>query len=200
MDPITDTAALEALYGAPNPKALAKVSPRITPAYRTWIEASRFAFLATVGPEGTDASPRGDDGPVVRIVDETTLWMPDWRGNARLDSLRNIVRDGRVSLTFLVPGSTNVVRVNGTAVATADPAACDAFARKGASPRTVVVIDVAEVYFQCAKAIMRSGLWSGARPSLPSAGDFLAEARAMSEDEARAYDEGYETNAKPLMW
>jgi uncharacterized protein len=105
----------------PSPTSLAKVARRLTPLYRRWIEAARFCVLSTVGPEGTDGSPRGDDGPVVRVVDDRTLWLPDWRGNNRIDSLRNIVRDGRVSLMFMVPGSNNVVRVNGRAVLTDDP-------------------------------------------------------------------------------
>jgi predicted pyridoxine 5'-phosphate oxidase superfamily flavin-nucleotide-binding protein len=115
MQTIDDIAALEALYDAPSNRSLAKVTPVLTPAYRRWIEASRFCILSTVGPDGTDATPRGDDGPVVRIVDDRTLWLPDWRGNNRLDALRNIVADGRVSLMFMITGNTTVVRVNGTA-------------------------------------------------------------------------------------
>ena len=120
MDFIDDIAALEALYGTPGQPALRKVVDRLTPLYRRWIMASRLCMLATVGPEGTDCSPRGDDGPAVLELDERTLALPDWRGNNRLDSLRNILRDPRVSLMFLVPGSNNVVRVNGRARLTAD--------------------------------------------------------------------------------
>ena len=109
-DTITDIAALEGLYGTPAKASLIKVADRLTPTCRTWIMASKLCVLSTVGPEGTDASPRGDDGPVVQEMDAQTLLMPDWRGNNRMDSLRNIVRDGRVSLMFIVPGSNNVVR------------------------------------------------------------------------------------------
>ena len=122
--------------------ALDKVQPVITPAYRRWIEASRFVVLTTVGEEGTDASPRGDAGPVVRLVDEKTIWLPDWRGNERIDSLRNIVRDPRASLMFFVAGSDNVVRVNGKALVTADADLCASFARDGKTPRTVVVLEL----------------------------------------------------------
>ena len=112
---------LEALYGEPKPASTRKVADRIIPVYRTWIDAARFCVLTTVGPDGTDGSPRGDDGPVVTEIDPGTLAMPDWRGNNRMDSLRNIVSDGRVSLMFMVPGSTSVVRINGTAkITTAD--------------------------------------------------------------------------------
>ncbi|MEE4362074.1 MAG: MSMEG_1061 family FMN-dependent PPOX-type flavoprotein, partial [Pseudomonadales bacterium] len=179
--------ALEALYDDAVPAALRKVHGRLTPLYRTWIERSRFCVLSTVGPEGTDASPRGDAEPVVRIADDATLLLPDWRGNNRLDSLRNIVRDGRVSLLFMIPGTDTVVRVNGSARLTAHDAVREQFAREGKTPRTVVVVDVREVYFQCAKALMRSKLWSAEQDleGLPSAGAFLRE--ATDDFDAEAY-------------
>ncbi|NBR54351.1 MAG: pyridoxamine 5'-phosphate oxidase family protein, partial [Rhodobacteraceae bacterium] len=121
MRVIDDIAELEALYGPPVAASLDKVRTGLTPAYRNWIEASRFMVISTVGPEGTDASPRGDDGPVARIVDDKTIWIPDWLGNNRIDTLRNIVRDGRASLMFLVRGSGNVVRVNGRAQVVVEP-------------------------------------------------------------------------------
>ncbi|KFB08144.1 pyridoxamine 5'-phosphate oxidase family protein [Nitratireductor basaltis] len=200
MQPIADIAELEAHYGTISQPARDKVTPRLTPLYRQWIDASRFLILATVGPEGTDGSPRGDDGPVVRIADDQTLLLPDWRGNNRLDSLRNIVADGRVSLLFMVPGSNNVVRVNGTAIVTADEATRQGFERNGKTPATVTVVTIGEVYFQCAKAIMRSRLWSGEDMSaqLPTAGDFIKEMNATFDGEA--YDRNYPEYAKPLTW
>lgn len=196
---VKDIAALEALYDAPVPTSLSKVADRITPLYRRWIEAARFCILATVGPEGTDASPRGDDGPVLRIVDDRTLWLPDWRGNNRLDCLRNIVRDGQVSLMVMVPGSLNVVRINGTAVLTDDPAVTETFQQRGHHPKTVIVITPAEVYFQCAKALMRSGLWTrDDSAGLPSAGDFIREQDAGFD--AETYDRTYPTEAPKRMW
>ena len=199
METIDDIASLEALYDTPSHRSLIKVTKQITPAYRRWIEASRFCVLSTVGPAGTDATPRGDDGPVVRIVDDRTLWLPDWRGNNRLDALRNIVEDGRVSLMFMVPGNTTVVRVNGTAVLTADPSVTESFAQGGAHPRTVTVIRVGELYFQCAKALMRARLWSGEpAPEVPTAGDFLKEQEP--DFDADSYDTGYPAYAAPRMW
>ena len=144
MDSIKDINTLEALYDAAIPAAIDKVQTKLTPKYRAWIEASSFVVLSTVGPEGTDASPRGDVDSVVRVVDEQTLWLPDWRGNNRMDSLRNIVRDGRVSLMFMVPGSNNVVRVNGTAVLTADVQVTQQFEQKNKHPRSVIVISIGE--------------------------------------------------------
>ena len=157
-------------------------------------------ILSTVGPEGTDASPRGDRDEVVRIANPKMLLMPDWRGNNRLDSLKNIVRDGRVSLMFMVPGSNTVVRVNGTATLTAQASVTEQFEHQGKLPRTVIVIAVEEVYFQCAKALMRSGLWQAgdASTKIPTAGEFLQE--QAPEFAAASYDEGYLQYAKERLW
>jgi uncharacterized protein len=172
------------------PTSLTKVAPGLTPLYRQWIEAARFCVLSTVGEDGTDGSPRGDDGPVVRVVDARTLWLPDWRGNNRIDSLRNIVRDGRVSLMFMVPGSANVVRVNGCAVLTDDPEVTGPSTQAGHHPKLVIVVTVGEVYFQCSKAIMRSRLWSGdARAGHPHLGP--VPARGDEGFDAEAYDRTY---------
>ncbi len=199
MKTVDDVAALEALYGAPVPAALTKVTQKITPLYRKWIETSRFLILSTVGPEGTDASPRGDDGPVVRIIDDRTIWLPDWRGNNRIDNLRNIVRDGRVSLMFMVPGALNVVRVNGRAVLSDDPTLTDTFEQRGRHPKTIIVIRPDEVYFQCAKALMRSDLWNrNDAEGLPTAGQFVKERDAAFDTES--YDSGYPDYAKGRLW
>lgn len=200
MQPISSVSELETLYEAVNPLSLEKVAKQLTPLYQQWIEASRFVVLSTVGPEGTDASPRGDIDPVVRIADPGTVLLPDWRGNNRLDSLKNIVQDNRVSLMFMVPGSNSVVRVNGTAIITADPALCSSFDKKGTAPRSVIVLTVGEVYFQCAKALMRSGLWSGNDDSdkVPSAGDFLKEVK--QDFDAKGYDQAYPEYAKSRLW
>lgn len=200
MQTIDSIEALEAHYGTVSPIAREKVRDRLSPCYRRWIEGSRFAVLTTVGPEGTDASPRGDDGPVVAVADDRTLMLPDWQGNNRLDSLRNIVRDGRVSLMFMVPGSKNVVRVNGTAVLAADAATCGRFEQRGRHPRTVIVVTVDEVYFQCAKALMRSRLWEADDESagLPTAGEFIREFK--ENHDAAAYDAGYAEYARERMW
>jgi PPOX class probable FMN-dependent enzyme len=201
MDFITSLDALHAQYGTPADPAIRKVMPHLTPSYRTVIERSRFCILTTVGPEGTDGSPRGDDGPVVAVLDDRTLALPDWKGNERIDSLRNIVRDGRVSLCFLIPGWKNLLRVNGTARLTADEALRARFDRGGVQPRTVIVIDVAEVYSQCARAVVRAGLWTAGDQSegLPSVGQMLAEATEGQIDGA-AYDAGWASRAAGTMW
>ncbi|WP_298258554.1 pyridoxamine 5'-phosphate oxidase family protein [uncultured Litoreibacter sp.] len=200
MEFVTDVAQLDAVYGAPAEASLVKVADRLTPAYRKWIEASQFCVISTVGPEGVDGSPRGDDGPVVQELDEFTLAMPDWRGNNRIDSLRNIVRDPRIALMFMVAGSNNVVRVNGDAKVTFDEQFRSRFSDKGRLPRSVIVIKINEVYSQCARALMRANLWRG-RPAdveLPSVGDMLAELKAGFD--GKTYDAAWGARAKDTMW
>lgn len=201
MQFVTDPDALSDLYGTPPDAALKKVARHMTPLYRKWITASRFCILSTVGPDGTDGSPRGDDGPVVMELDPQTLAMPDWRGNNRIDSLRNIVTDGRVSLLFMVPHSTTVVRVNGTAKLTLDDDLLAKFERNGKHPRSVIVIHINEIYIQCARAIMRSGLWATKDPNhdLPSAGDILHEMTQGAID-GKAYDQEWSARAATTLW
>ena len=197
---IRDVAALEALYGEPGEASLIKVADHLTPEYRRWIMASRFCVLSTVGPDGTDGSPRGDDGPVVQERDNRTLLMPDWRGNNRTDSLRNIVEDGRVSLMFMVPGSNNVIRVNGRAQVSTAPDLLTRFRDKGRAPRAVIVIAIAEIYSQCARALLRSRLWTAGDDSagLPSVGEILA---AMKDGfDGASYDADWQSRADKTMW
>ena len=201
MTSIDSVEALEALYGTPRHASTVKVAGRLTPLYRAWIETSRFCVLSTVGPEGTDASPRGDEGPVVRIVDDRTLVLPDWRGNDRIDSLRNIVADGRASLMFFIPGSSTVVRVNGRAWLSGDAEALARFVRDGRRPRSVTMIEIGEVYFQCARAIVRARLWSGkpAPEGLPTAGRLLAEANSGAFDGA-SFEASWTERAALTLW
>lgn len=194
---------LEALYGAAGEASLVKVADRVTPEYRALIEAAPFAALATVGPDGVDSSPRGDLPGFIRIHDTHTLMLPDRRGNNRVDSLRNIIRDPRVALMFLIPGWGNALRVNGRAYLETDQALCESFAVDGKAPRSVIVIAVEEVYFQCARAVIRAGLWDAARHaapgSLPSPGKILAslsEGRVGGTD----YDARWADRAKETMW
>lgn len=200
MRKLTRTEDLEALYGAPVKAAIVKVARHLTPLYRRWIEGSRFCVLSTVGPEGVHGSPRGDDGPVVRVADEQTLLMPDWRGNNRLDCLHDIVTDGRVAVLLLVPGTDTTVRVNGRAFVTDDAALCQSFEQRGRHPATVIVIEVAEVYTQCAKALMRSGLWGrDDAAGLPTVGQILAD-MSNGEEGGAEYDATYAEKARPRMW
>lgn len=203
MTIITTLDELEAIYGEPGEPSLVKEVSRITPEYRALIEASPFAVLATSGPEGLDCSPRGDEPGFVRVHDHETLMMPDRRGNNRADSLRNIVRDPRAALLFLIPGVGMTLRVNGRAWLTTDPVLLHSFAMDGKAPRSVMVMAVSAVYFQCARAIIRSDLWnpdSQVDPkSLPSAGEILA---ALSEERlgGAEYDQTWGERAKQTLW
>ncbi|MBL9062687.1 pyridoxamine 5'-phosphate oxidase family protein [Tabrizicola sp.] len=201
MNWITTLDDLHRHYGQPAEASTVKVTPHLIPAYRDWIDRARFCVLTTVGPEGTDGSPRGDEGPVVAVLDPQTLALPDWLGNNRIDSLRNIVRDGRVSLMFLIPGALNALRVNGTARLTADPDLRARFDRAGKQPRTVIVIRIAEVYSQCARALIRSALWTSGDQSagLPTVGDMLREITEGGID-GRAYDADWPGRAAQTMW
>jgi uncharacterized protein len=201
MDWITTLDDLHAHYGQPGEAATVKVTPHLTPAYHAFLNRSRFCILSTVGPEGTDGSPRGDTGPVVTILDAQTLALPDWHGNNRIDSLRNIVRDGRVSMIFLIPGSNTAIRVNGTARLTADDTLRARFDRDGKAPRSVIVIRIAEVYSQCARALIRSALWSCGDQSagLPTVGDMLREITEGRID-GQAYDADWPGRAAATMW
>ena len=201
MEFIKDITALEALYGTPGAASIRKVARQLTPLYRKWIMASRLCILSTVGPEGVDGSPRGDDGPVVLELNPGALALPDWRGNNRLDSLRNIVRDPRVSLMFMIPGSNTVVRVIGTAQVTADDDLRARFEKHGKRPATVIVIEISEIYTQCARALMRAATWSGRDESsdLPTAGEILSE-MTQGEEGGANYDQEWGARAAKTMW
>lgn len=201
---IQDLNQLEAIYNAPIAQSsLIKEVKSITPEYRSLIEASPFVALATCGPEGLDCSPRGDAAGFVRIVDSQTLILPDRRGNNRIDSLRNIVRDPRVALLFLIPGSGTTLRVNGTAVISADPDLLASFAVDGSAPRSAIVVTVQAAYFQCARAIIRSKLWDAStqvKPnSLPTPGRVL-ESLTNGEVDGRRYDEEFPARAARSLW
>jgi len=194
---------LEALYGEPSEPALVKEVDRLTPEYRRLIELSPFVLVATAGPDGLDCSPRGDAGAVARVDDDRTVLLPDRRGNNRIDTLRNVLADPRVGLLFLVPGAGNTLRVNGRASLSADPALLDSFVVEGKAPRSVMVVAIEKVFFQCARAVMRANLWNPdkhvPRAEVPTPGQMLStitDARVGG----KAYDEAWLPRAKETMW
>jgi PPOX class probable FMN-dependent enzyme len=203
MSIIATIEQLEAIYGETGLTSLAKVADHVTPHYRIMIEKSPFVALATCGPEGLDCSPRGDLPGFVRIHDEKTLMMPDRRGNNRIDSLRNIVRDPRIGLLFLIPGSGNTLRVNGHGRLSADPELLASFEMEGKLPRTVLIMTVDEIYFQCARAIVRSDLWNPDKridpKELPTPGQILADMSASRVD-GDQYDREWPERARQTMW
>lgn len=175
---IRDIAALEALYGEVNEVSALKEISYLHPHYAAFVRASPFAMLATAGPHGLDASPRGDPPGFIEIVDDKTLLVADRRGNNRIDSLRNIISDPHVALLFLVPGVGETLRVNGTAEISVDPELLSRFAINDKAPRTMLIIHIESVFFQCSRALIRSELWNPERhvdrKALPSTGQMLA--------------------------
>lgn len=198
---VTELTELERLYGTVARPSLAKVTDHIHPAYRPFIAASPFVALATSGPEGLDVSPRGDPAGFIEIEDDYTLLLPDRRGNNRIDSLRNILNDNRVALLFLIPGIGETLRVNGTAEISTDPALLERFAVNNQQPKTVLRIHVESVFFQCSRAIIRSGLWNAetqiARQSLPSTGSILKQ---IAEIDGDAYDKALPERLKNSLY
>ena len=200
---ISTIEALEAIYGEPLPQSLVKEIDYISDHYRSFIEKSPFMVLASVAEEGLDCSPRGDPAGFVRVVDEKRVMIPDRRGNNRIDTLRNIVRDPRVSLLFLVPGVGETLRINGRAEISIDPKLCASFDMNGKTPRSVIIVTADRVYFQCQKALARSRLWDPKaqveRKELPTAGKIL---QSLSRDEfdGEAYDRNYPERLKKTIY
>ncbi len=188
---VRTTEQLAALLGEVGEASLKKEVPFVHPLYRALIEASPFAVLATSGPHGLDASPRGDPPGFVVVQDEQTLLMPERRGNNRADSLRNLLSDARMALLFLIPGVGETLRVNGRATISIDPKLLERFSVEGRLPTCVLVIKVESVFFQCARAIHRSKLWQvterAGRPNVPSAGAIL-ESLTDHEIDGAEYD------------
>ncbi|WP_300011454.1 pyridoxamine 5'-phosphate oxidase family protein [Pseudonocardia sp.] len=203
MGTVRSIEELAALYDAPVPTSLTKEVDHLTDLHRRYVEASPFVLIATSGPDGSDCSPRGDAPGFVRVADERTLLLPDRRGNNRLDTLRNIVVDGRVGLLFLVPGVGVTLRVNGTAELTTDDALRESFAVRGKLPTTVLVVRTAAVYTQCPKALVRSHLWDAGRhrdpAELPPVGQIMA---AITEGrfDGEAYDRAYPERLRQTIY
>lgn len=200
---VKDDAALNALYDEPAIGPLAKEIDYIHPHYRAMIEASPFMIMATSGPEGLDVSPRGDPAGFVHVLDDGTLLIPDRRGNNRIDSMRNIVRDDRVALLFLIPGIGETLRVNGRAAISTAPELIGRFPFKNTLPRSVIVVTAEKVFFQCPKALIRSELWNPdkqiSRKALPSTGTILADITAGKVG-GEQYDRDYPERIRTTIY
>ena len=202
-DRITSLDQLEALYGAPAQSSLDKEIAHLSEHYQAFIAQAPFVVVATSGPEGLDCSPRGDPPGFVRVLDDKTVALPDRRGNNRLDSLRNLVRDPRISLLFLIPGIGDTLRINGRAEIATEPALLASFEMQGKTPKSVLLVTVERIYFQCQKALARSRLWQAdaqiPRSALPSTGEMI---QALSRDDfdGAAYDQGYPDHMKKTIY
>lgn len=176
---IRDEAALHDIYVSDNEAAQLKELTYIHPHYRKFIAASPYMIIASAGPGGVDASPRGDPAGFVVVEDDHTLLIPDRRGNNRVDTMHNLVADPRVGLLFLIPGIGETLRVNGTAKVSVDPVLVDRFRMADKPARSVVVVTVEAAYYHCPRAAVRSDLWNPQkflpRSALPSSGTMLAD-------------------------
>ena len=194
---------LDELYGDPPSTALTKEVGYITELHRRFIDASPFVVIATSGPEGLDCSPRGDPAGLVRVVGSNTVLMPDRRGNNRLDSLRNIVRDPRVALLFLVPGIGVTLRINGSARILSDPDLRASFTIDDKLPATVIEITAERVYTQCPKALLRSRFWDPEQhrthDDVPTVGQIMEQITAGGID-GTSYDAEYPERLRTSMY
>jgi uncharacterized protein len=176
---ITSIEELRRLYSQPSERAIRKQLAHLDRHCRRFVELSPFVLIATGDESSLDASPRGGSPGFVHVIDDKTLWIPDAPGNNRLDSLSNIVATGGVGLLFLIPGVDETLRVNGTARLSTDPQKLRRFSTEQRTPKLVMEIAVTEAYLQCAKALMRSRLWSNDfridRSLLPTLGEILAD-------------------------
>ncbi|HEX2217058.1 MAG TPA: pyridoxamine 5'-phosphate oxidase family protein [Xanthobacteraceae bacterium] len=200
---ITTLEDLEARYGQPMGASLAKELDYVSEHYRAMIETSPFVAIASAGPEGLDCTPRGDHPGFVRVQDDKTLLIPDRRGNNRVDTLKNIIRDPRIALLFLIPGVGETLRVNGRAIISVEPDLLASFAVDGKLPRSVLVVTVERVYFQCSKALVRSKLWDPTvqipRSALPSTGT-MVQALSKGAIDGETYDRELPLRIPQQLW
>jgi uncharacterized protein len=188
---ISDELTLRELIGHPLPVTPTKISPRLNDLTRRFVELSPFVCLSTSGIDGScDVTPRGDPPGFVRILDETTLLMPERPGNRLADALRNILGNPHVGLLFFVPGVTDTFRVNGRAQIVTDAELLAPSEVEGKVPKLGLLIEIDEAYTQCSKALLRSRLWDPSchleRSDLPSNGEIMASLNA--EVEADTYE------------
>jgi uncharacterized protein len=189
---VRDEAELSEMYGPALERSVRKQLDHLDDLCRAFIAASPMVIVGSQGLTAADNSPRGDVPGFVKVADDHTLLIPDRRGNNRLDTLHNLVRNPKIGLLFLVPGVNETFRVNGEAVISRDPALTDQFVMQGKAPRTVIVVTVKEAYIQCSRALVRSDIWNPAKHALPgtvpSMGTVMAKHTCGFVD-AKAFDE-----------
>ncbi len=195
---------LRDLYQAPSERAQRKQLPQLDAHCQRFIELSPFVVLATSGPGGSDATPRGGEPGFVLIEDASTLLLPDWPGNNRLDSLENVLTNPAVGLLFLIPGVGETLRVGGEADIRTDEALLARFCTDGRLPLSVLVIHVTKAYLHCPKALLRSRLWledaKRARTVLPSLNAMLSDQLGEGERGVQESQENMETRYKKQLY
>ncbi len=179
---VADKATVREIVGEPIPIVRNKEMPRLDKYCRQFIEMSPFLCLGTVGADGhIDMSPRGDPPGFVKILDDHSLLIPDRQGNQRVDSMLNITENPRVGLIFFLPGVEETLRIRGRVSITRDPDLLVPLALNGKSPKLGLLVEIDQVFFQCAKALIRSKLWDPATPikrsEFPSIGQIVRDQR-----------------------
>lgn len=198
-DVIDTIEGLRAVIGEASQLVIDKVQPEIDEMSAAWIEASPFVLIGTADADGNmDVSPKGDPAGFVKVLNSKTLLIPDRPGNRRVDTLGNLIQNPQIGLIFLVPGKEETLRVNGRAQIVRDAALREQFAVKGKAPALLIAVHTDEVFFHCAKCVIRSGLWSTtdtpASDALPTLGEVLvrqmkidADPKAVDEDLKQSY-------------
>jgi len=208
-DPKFDITSLDTLlshFGSPPPASIYKELDHVDENYRALIEASPFFAMATLGEKGLDCSPRGDPKGFVQVIDEKTLILPERRGNNRVDSLRNLLVDPRISLLFLIPGVGETLRVAGRARLSADPALLAPMSMNGKPPTVAVIVTVEKAYFQCSRAVVRADLWNPAsqvaRDTLPSTGTLVSTIAARRDEhfDGVTYDQNLDERVRTTLY
>ena len=197
-----DLDALLEHYDKPvDPVSIAKELDALNPEFKAWLAHVKFIVLASAGPNGLDCSCRGDENPIFQIIDDTTLLMADWRGNNRIDTLRNLASIPAIGILCFIPGVGEVLRIGGSATITIQPDLLDRFARDVKRPRSVIHIKINRVFFHCARSIKRSSLWDGLFPedgTVPTAG-LMAQAVKNGFD-GQAYDAALPDRQRQTLW
>jgi len=191
---------LRECYPEPSERAVLKTQHVLDAHMTRFIALSPFLCLGSSSAEGADVTPRGDQPGFVHVLDASTLLIPDWPGNNRLDTLMNIEANPHIGLLFLIPGFNESLRVNGVAEVSLDPALLGRWDVKGKHPRSVLKVSVREAFLHCGKAILRSKLWEEHarvdRSALPPYGQMLKDqidVRDSAEEIQASVEESYKT-------
>jgi uncharacterized protein len=204
VDEIRTAEELRELLGTPTPAAANKERTALDALHRQWLAASPFCLVATSGADGScDVSPKGDPPGFTLVLDDRTIALPERAGNRRADGFHNILANPHVGLVYLLPGRGDTLRINGRARLVRDADLLDRMVEKGHRPLLAMVVDVDQVFFHCAKAFLRSGLWEPEtwRPdAVPSRARIAHQQERAGEDLAeveRYYAETYAAGLYP---
>ena len=199
---VTSPEGLGHIYASPLPATATKETDHITEVGRAFIAASPFLILATSDGDKIDCSPKGDAPGFVQLLDDRTLLIPDRPGNNRVDGMKNLLSNPKVGIIFMVPGSNETYRVNGTATISTDPDLLSRFEVRGRPPRVVMVVSVGTAFNHCPKAMVRAKLWEAdGRPTgAPTHGDFAAARDGKDPAYAKEYNEKYAERLKTGLY